>query len=417
VGSKKYIFLTNSLGGVSGGPSYVKNKTEWLRNNSWIVYAFDHLGASKYESIFYDTLKPYKNNRLGVLFFNPALFSESYRDKVIRKILKLISWTQDDDVVVESNLQTLAAWGEILSQRINAKHLIYLIAESESVNSDKSFDYFNFKFKRDELFFIKPQAAPIFFKHYLKLEEDQRHYWAANSAIPADNSIRTVFDDIPDGSVVITFFGRCKPYFYPCLNEVLSFAKKYETTSFLLLLVGEDYPKRNVRQLFGSITNVTVQFHNALFPVPQSLFDKSTVVIANAGCARISFLAGAITITIDVEQNYPLGVLGFTTENITYRKDLKLPSQSLGELLEAVIVNKEYTSIPLFNPFENIINGYDYQVGFVNDDREYWAGTLNRENDRGCFGFCLRILVGKLHFIGLGSFLRFSLYKIRSFSK
>lgn len=44
---KTYIFLTNLLGGYSGGPSYVRNKKEWLERQGWKVFAYDSTGLGK----------------------------------------------------------------------------------------------------------------------------------------------------------------------------------------------------------------------------------------------------------------------------------------------------------------------------------------------------------------------------------
>ena len=46
---KKYVFLTQSISGITGNQRYVNNKCRWLRQNGWEVLVFWNYNVSPVE--------------------------------------------------------------------------------------------------------------------------------------------------------------------------------------------------------------------------------------------------------------------------------------------------------------------------------------------------------------------------------
>ena len=102
---KKYVFFTNSLGGFSGGPSYVRNKTKWLKQQGLDVVAFDST-SQIFEPIQFEILKEFEHNRFPELYFHPSWYSIRKREKIINFLILKIG--DFDQCIIESNLLILS---------------------------------------------------------------------------------------------------------------------------------------------------------------------------------------------------------------------------------------------------------------------------------------------------------------------
>ena len=147
----KYIFLTFSMAGVTGAPSYVNNKVKWLLSNGWNVIVIDHYGRLTLNGeIILENLIQFRNNRLLELFFPPSYFTQKQRKNIVDRLCSIIG--NDEDYVIETNSTRLALWGELLAKRLHAKHLILLVGEHIHLQNERQFEYLNFKFKYLKLF-------------------------------------------------------------------------------------------------------------------------------------------------------------------------------------------------------------------------------------------------------------------------
>lgn len=366
--AKKYIFLTNSLAGISGGPSYVNNKKQWLCSIGWEVFAFD--GYNNLWPIEFNGLKEYKHNRVKALRYHPSWLTKSI-NKVIERILLLINYEKGDECVIETHTPVLAEWGELFAQYIKCKHIVYLIGEHVIITDHETFDFLWFKYRRNEIFSISAKAFSNLFSKFYQVNDSENHYWNSNSITKAERTNTKAFNNLPSHDFVITQFGRWKAYFPSIIPELKKFVDANKDKHFLFIIVGGGYSESRIKNLLKSC-NLEVLFFEEQFPIPQELFDISNAVIATAGCAMISFYAGSKTISMDVESLSPLGVLGYTTKEISYRYDDNDEKPRLSDVLNDILINKKYDGTPLFNPFDNPC-GYDFQMNFLtpNDNRYY----------------------------------------------
>ena len=219
---------------------------------------------------------------------------------------------------------------------------------------------------------------------------------------------------MPEHDYVITYFGRYKTYFETALNEIIAFSHIVPNQRIVFLIVGEGFDKKRIQTTLKTRENIILLFAGPFFPIPQRIFDISDIVIANAGCAHISFASGAKTITMDAITNTPIGLLGYTTRNDTYADRCEEGNEiSLCKWLIDILLKNKYNKSPLFNPYETISHSYDYQISFINENKKYWEHTFpNTEHANRINAFYYNVIVGKFHLLRFAAFLRYIRFKI-----
>ncbi len=405
---KVYIFLTNSLGGYSGGPSYVRNKKKWLENQGWIVVAFDSTGQTN-ASIDYSELKDYENNRIEELFYHPSWFCEKSRERVINSITSRVS-IKSVEIVLESNTPIQAEWGEIISKRINAKHLIYLIGENIKISDANEFRFFYHKYIYNELFSISSRAFQSLWGNWLKVEDADKHYWNAMSMTMPQDVESSDLDSLNDSDITITHFGRLKDYMPDVINEVCVFAKNNSEKKINLICYGINKLPSIFKEQLLAIRNIHYYLFDSTFPIPNKLFKISDVVVATAGCAAISFFTGTKTISYNVETNFPLGLIGYTTDQISFcEQNIHENKQTLHEILYDLLIKKTY-DYPAPLKFHDFDKGYEYHISFINNIKEYYKDVLKINHYKSLNG-CINKLFCKSGLVHISSLLRYKRYK------
>lgn len=383
----KYVFLTFTMVGMTGSPSYVNNKVKWLREKGVETVVFDHYGGLNLKGqIELDYLMPYKNNRMLELFFPPSYFTKLQRTNILKKLYSIIGGA--DDYVVESHSPRLALWGELLAKRLGAKHLVLNVGEHLSIRSKEEYCFLDFKLNRGELFTIRPQTIQNMFKKYRVIsdEEAKGYFFSAVMGVKPEEVPLFELENIPPADYKILSFGRYKPYFDNMINGVVKFAQQHQTERINFLIMGEvALPSKSMDSL-KSVSNLFVKFIPAKRPVPNAVFNYSDVVIATAGCANLSFKTGVKTISMNVITCLPLGVMGYTTVDSVYSSNPTQTEYDVCKLLEDVLVYRLYDKEPVL-AIKPSGKGYDFQWSLINNDRQYWPRVESIRAD--C---CLRLL-------------------------
>lgn len=392
----KYVFFTFTLDGVTGGQRYVNNKVKWLQEKGYEVVVFDHRGGLSLEgNVVLEYLKPFQDNRYLELFFPPSYFTKKQRERIIDDICQRIG--EADDYVIESNSGRLSFWGELVAQRIHAKHIILDVGEHPDIRNRKDYEFYSFKFDRNELLFINPQVAKSLFKGYRNIsdEEAATHFYSAIMNVIPEDVPMLELEGLPEADFKILSFGREKPYFGKMIEGVTSFAKKYKDYKFNFLLMGvEELPKQYISQM-DSADNLFYKLIPLKLIVPKAIFSYSDVVIATAGCANISYKEGSKTISYNVETNSPLGVMGYTTINSVVDNNGENNCFDLATILDEVLIQKLYTGPYTIQRATNhkgydFLKGYDFQLTLINNDREYWPDV-----DKIVLDTPIRTMMGK----------------------
>lgn len=379
----KYVILTFAMHGLSGGPLYANNKVKWLKENGIDPVVFDHYGSLKLlGEIVLEYLLPYKRHRMLELFFPPSYFSKSQRSKILDRLCQMIG--EADDYVVESNSSRLALWGELLAERLHAKHLLLYIGEHLTIRTEEEYRYLNFKLNRRELFTIKPKTMQNLFEGYKKISDEEANnlFFAALMGVKAVDIPMPEIDNLPEANYRILSFGRYKPYFENMIEGVLDFCKKHSSERVNFLIMGKVDLPASTKSNLESVSNLYVKFIPAMRPLPKAVFDYSDVVIATAGCANISNNQDVKTISMDVETCMPLGVMGYTTTDSVYSTNPNQPKYEVCDLLEDILVNHCYDGEQLLKK-KGSGKGFDFQMGLINNDRLYWPDVEKIVFDNG----------------------------------
>lgn len=380
----KYVFLTFTMEGVTGSPSYVNRKVKWLQEKGVETIVFDHYGGLNLNGkVVLENLLTYKNNRMLELFFPPSYFTKRQRTNVLEKLCNRIG--EADDYVVESHSTRLALWGELLAKRLLAKHLILNVGEHLSIRGEEEYRFLDFKLNRRELFTIKPQTIQDMFKGYrfISDEEAQNLFFAALMGVKPEDVPMPELEDLPIADYKILSFGRHKPYFDNMIKGVVKFAQLHPAERVNFLIMGDVVLSSKTLDYLKSVSNLFVKFIPSKRPVPKAVFDYSDVVIATAGCANLSYItAGVKTISMDVNTCLPLGVMGYTTVDSVYSSNQDQPVYDVCNLLEDVLVRHLYDGEPVLTKKPSG-KGYDFQWGLINNDRQYWNRIENISVDRG----------------------------------
>lgn len=379
----KYVILTYQMAGFTGAPSYINNKVRWLKERGVDTVVFDNYGGLFInKEIVLEYLLPYKNNRMLELFFPPSYFTRRQRTRIIERLLMAAG--DAEDFVVESNSPRLALWGELLAERLGAKHLILNVGEQLSIHNNEEFGFLDFKLNRYELFTIKPQTIINMFKGYRTISDDeaQNAFFAASMGVKAEEVPMPELDDLTEAKYKILSFGRYKPYFDNMVKGVVEFSEKHSEDSVNFLIMGDVALPPQTEKLLESARNLYVKFIPSKRPVPKAVFDYSDVVIATAGCANFSYKTGAKTISMDVNTCLPLGVMGYTTIDSVYSSNKEQLHYDVCNLLEDVLVHR------LFDGEQRMIKkgsgkGFDFQWDLINNDRKYWPNVDKIVMDKG----------------------------------
>ena len=319
-------------------------------------------------------LKPYEKNSDAHLRIPIHYFQERVQQKTINNIIRKYSLTKYENIIIESSTYNQATWGEAISKKIGAKHLVLLLSEHPVITDKNAFLFFEFKLKRKELCGITKNSLSILFDGWKDIPEDK------NYCLPCycNNSVDDVEYDrckeIKKSDYMIGCLGRFdKPYFIPSLYDLRKYVNSYPEKSFTLILIGHTKTakiKKEIASIFKDAPNVSLFQTGELFPIPLKLLRMADVFISSAGSCRAIRLAGKNVISYDGRDLKPIGIFRKTTEHSLFRSPSEKPCD-LKELLDDVLVNKKYESDnPIADMKEiNDIDFYTHRV-FINNSEE-----------------------------------------------
>ena len=344
---KLYIFLTYGFWEVGGSQWYVKSKTEYLQKNGWTVliicsnYHDQKSCFPELERIFYR----FPEESISPIF----LTNKQVKDRV-KYLLKAIPQGSFDSIVIESCDECTALWAELLAKEINAKHLAFILNESfrgERQYYEKEMEFFKFKLNRRELAGITSGSLKKLFDGYVKIADEQNFYLKANEGSPVQDIYNEKVDSIVKADWNICSLGRFrKPYIPYMLQGICDFAKKYPDKSINFITVGDTEDSTDLfNEFFSQVSNVNIIRLGVLNPIPRSLYSKVDVVIAMAGCARLSAYEHVPTLSVDVNTSKIIGILGYSTMNTVYHDENDVLKDYV-EALEDVLVDQSWKKLP-----------------------------------------------------------------------
>ncbi len=372
--SKKYVFLTYVIINLGGGQIYCSNKFNYLKNQGYETYIF-----STYDGrVAVKNLERFLPLVIEKLEFYPMTFNKRIVEKVIDSIIKTIDYSKKDEIIIESHTPQLAVWGEMIAKKIGAKHIVYLLGETFYGLSTSTFEFLDFKYNRKELANINKVAMKKMFAPYKKIAEEECFFLYARLGVPVEDiEISNEYIKECKDKKVIGVIGRGdKNYVFESVKIACEFALKHREDDFVLLVVGSIVPgiSEEIKNYVESYQNVNLIFTGDQFPIPKKLLHLMYVAFASAGCVAPPYYEDIPTITMDVYDNKPIGVMGYDTfATLTREKESNKPNDYyLEEIIYGNFIKENEYTAPEPIDFNA---AYEKHFDFINnscDKKEYY---------------------------------------------
>lgn len=346
---KQYIILTANIHPIGGMQNYVAGKAAYLERNGWKVTVFfwgDRKGTCAMTS-----MNKYLPGGMTELGMPPGEWSKRIREQVLNRMITLIGTVDPaDDIIVESQDDVLALWGELLATRIHAKHMCFICNETfrgPKKHYDQYLDFFDFKHRRRELACIHKESMSKLFDGYKKVDDSEAYVFDAANEGPVQDVANQKIDDIKKYDWNICCIGRAdKTCVDPIMDGIAGFALKYPEKQIQLLIVGNVDDRMDwLHQKLDKASNLVLTCLGDLVPIPRSLFEKVDVAIGGSGCARCAAQEKVPTIVSDADNAMANGILGYTVFNIFFKGDAS-SQMNYEEALEQVLVDKIQEKLP-----------------------------------------------------------------------
>lgn len=363
---KLYIFLTTLIRGIGGGHIYTLNKIHYLTGLGWDT-RFLHADV-KAGRIVIEELRQYEKMGEQHLQRPPYMFSSTKQIHVLDKLVKLLDLKHTyDEIVIESQTIDCALWGELLAKRMRAKNFVFLLGELQRTKNEVVYDFWKYKLARKELYGIGKNSLKSLMTGWdvssLCLDYSLSAY-CSNSL--ADIEFKEM-KALPKADYTIGMIGRIDKIFVEySLDKILKFAQKHSDKRFLVVLIGGTTKQKKIKELkkkVESLKNIACYITGLIYPIPVELVRKPDVFISTSGSCNVSYNLGKITISCDIHDFQPIGILGITTKNIMSRSSDEPPLR-LELLLEEILIDKKYREenkpfIPLKFDFSHHLEAID----------------------------------------------------------
>lgn len=343
--NKLYVFLTFAVCGIGGTQIYVRNKLKYLQKRGWKVCV---VTTEPGDNIIIQELAPYKSGIFNELTYNPFLFTKRQRNRILDKVVSYIGNFGDfaGEIIIESNYIGISPWGEILAERLSAKHFIFFIQEDYRFNVDTYRHFFSFKFDRGELAANAHKALTTLFDGFRDIGDSTQYQLSPYCANSVENSESKIAESLPDADYYIGSFGRVnKPFVLPMVDDLVEYVKSHPNNTFHLVLFGwTDNPNhiQYIEDRVNEVDNLSFQITGPIYPLPRCDIKKMNVFISTAGAVWATHNEGQLTISVDDIDLKPIGIMGHTTNN-SLRRDNE-PIVGLKELLDEILFEKRYMS-------------------------------------------------------------------------
>jgi hypothetical protein len=385
--NKNYLIITPSISNLGGAQLYVLRRAKYLISNGYCVkFIVSHHNSGNF-------ILENKFAEIPVLHLNQIrnpilLYSKKKIDSIICTIQLFLK--EFNNGIVETNSLQLSVWGELISSKLNLKHIIYLLAEprASAYGFYPGYNFFEYKLNRGEFYGTTEYALSLIFGK--QIERDINNF----VNVPFDPSELTELSiprietaNIDENSFIIGTITRLeKLYLKPFIESCIRLARKHEHMKFTLIIAGgsEDvYILNHLNESYNpatlNIPNLYILFTGYIKLLGRDFF-KILDVFAGQGTASINAISqGCATLNIDPITNQCSGIFGVDVENFAYPKNgniykiedkleslmLDIELFKLAKLKGPELFDRQYSVDFCFNNLDNLINSSS------NEDKYY----------------------------------------------
>lgn len=339
---KKYIFLTYAVTGIGGTQIYLRNKINFLQSRGWQIFVFATESANADNKVYIKELEPFVEWITPDLIKNPFILTRKERESILNRLEQGIG--KADEIVIESNYVQVTLWGEILAQRLEAKHFIFFIQEDYRLNIPQYIEFYKFKYLRGELAANTDHALAHLFDNVLQINASNNCHLPATCSNSIEDCETNLCDVIKSGYYHIGSLGRInKPFVLPTLVSIGDFAKTHPADKFQVIYFGyasDPLYQTQLEEVADKVDNLEIFVTGPIYPVPLSMLKKMDVFISSSGSATATSKCGFLTIAIDGQDLEPIGFVGINTHETLHRanSDEKI---KLKDLLEEALYEKK----------------------------------------------------------------------------
>lgn len=362
-----------SIMGMGGAQKYVSYKTRRLKELGWNCYVFS--GINKGE-VLLSELKQYSENVIKELLTDPNYVNRLKREKIIDHIASVVNST--DSCIIESNSWTCALWGELLASRVRGYNFVFLLSERNGYIHNRYLPFFRYKFNRHELAGIKERSLTDLFRNDGTVNSSNNQIlYAVGDSVSSECECDFI-KEISTSGMTIASIGRLeKPCVISIANALCELIRMHPDTYFNIIFIGSSNnvnAEVAIKNLFKSFTNVNLIMPGFVVPIPLSLFSKVDLFISSSGSANLSYVQDRPTISVDGNDGYAIGVLGYTTFNSLFRKDE--PQTDIAELADKVLFS-DFLSSYTYKKADNVciedkFNEHLDIIRNIQAEREYY---------------------------------------------
>ena len=177
---------------VAGGPIYNCNKIKYLKENGWNVIVFP-IDSGR---IYIKPLEQYSDRTFPFIKVSPFFYSQKEREKKIDLLASNVSAA--NEIIIETGTDFTALWGELLAERLGAKHIIFFLDEKNEQVNKYTAPFYRFKYERGELASISMKSLTYIFGPHIDLREPEKHILSATCS----NAVCDIESDIVDKTTV-----------------------------------------------------------------------------------------------------------------------------------------------------------------------------------------------------------------------
>lgn len=377
---KLYIIITLDIHPIGGMQLYTAGKAAFLEKKGWKVVVL--YPGSNDRNCAVASLNQYTRGGNLLLDNRPAQLPAQLRCAVLKKICGLF---KDVDIkkaliYIESQSEVTALWGELLAERLMARHICFNCNElfrGPKKYYEENIEYLKFKYDRRELLGLHTDTLKKIFDGYMDIPCSTEFLFDAVEPGPIQDIQSEFVERLQNCDWRIAYIGRAeKTYVANIIKGVSAFAKKFPAKKIRFVMVGNaDARKSLIQETMGNLSNLETELPGDMVPIPRSLYSKVDVVIAGAVCAEISAREGVPTIVADCENFQACGVLGYTTMNSMYHEE-HYKQTDFCEALEDTLIKKTYLeyeyAFPNATPSDDIYESHFLYFDKASKNREYY---------------------------------------------
>ena len=303
-----YIFIGDIADYISGAPIYQRNKALFLSEKGWRVLVI----PIKRGRVYIKDLSRFAVGSFPFLKCRPSDLRRRDLEECLNLMTASIGEVQGP-CIVETGTDWSAYWGEILAERISAKHFVFILDEINP-HINRCPDYFWWKYERGELAGISGDVVkelfgedrlpndiePLSFSPYCT-NSIEDYSWSGAG--------QWSYWDLNIGSI-----GRLeKKYVIQICDSIRRFAISHPEIQIGAYFFGgsDDRTRESVEDGLRGVSNLHVYITGYLWPLPLNVLRKMQVFVGGAGGARVPVSIGIPSLCMDIYGN---GCIGFFDE-------------------------------------------------------------------------------------------------------